>query len=595
MFHSDSAFATLTSQTLTHEQKLMNLAKEAENAFDVLDIPPRTRHFFETGAINDLFEGHAPYRPRYILPDYGAFVRQGSAFLRLPPPQDLDELLFSLMTLYRHVPSITNFPVYLGNLDTLIDPFLDGWSDEEARRKLRLFLNYLDRTITDSFCHANLGPAATRAGRLLLEVLSEVQNTVPNFTLKYDPEVTPDDFAEAAIRCSLACSNPALCSHPANRDTFDDYGVSSCYNILPIRGGAYTLTRVTLTRLVDDARGVEHFMEELLPECLRLTADYMNERIRFLVEQSGFFPSSFLVQEGLISADRFLPMFGVTGLAEAVNHLLRDRGLVYGRDGEADALGVRIMEKIDAVVKTLPAAHSPLTGNHFLLHAQVGLDSDVGITSGVRIPVGSEPESFADHLRHCARFHPYFPAGVGDIFPIASNVGQNPAALLDVVKGAFALGVHYMSFYSADTDLVRITGYLVKRSEMEKFRAHQVVLQNTTHLGTANYDVNHLAQRKVRMVGAPPRRSTGFSPSPPWTAPAAARPSFSRAATWPAPTATTRRPRTCAPGAAPACPPARRGPCPWRAAGCAGRRSAAPGATPAFACAPGSPPPRSPS
>ena len=67
MFHSDSAFATLTSQTLTHEQKLMNLAKEAENAFDVLDIPPRTRHFFETGAINDLFEGHAPYRPRYIL------------------------------------------------------------------------------------------------------------------------------------------------------------------------------------------------------------------------------------------------------------------------------------------------------------------------------------------------------------------------------------------------------------------------------------------------------------------------------------------------------------------------------------------------
>ena len=290
MFHSDSAFATLTSQTLTHEQKLMNLAKEAENAFDVLDIPPRTRHFFETGAINDLFEGHAPYRPRYILPDYGAFVRQGSAFLRLPPPQDLDELLFSLMTLYRHVPSITNFPVYLGNLDTLIDPFLDGWSDEEARRKLRLFLNYLDRTITDSFCHANLGPAATRAGRLLLEVLSEVQNTVPNFTLKYDPEVTPDAFAEAAIRCSLACSNPALCSHPANRDTFDDYGVSSCYNILPIRGGAYTLTRVTLTRLVDDARGVEHFVEELLPECLRLTTDYMNERIRFLVEQSGFFP-----------------------------------------------------------------------------------------------------------------------------------------------------------------------------------------------------------------------------------------------------------------------------------------------------------------
>ena len=500
MFHTDSAYATLTSQSLTHEQKLMNLAKEAENALEVLDIPPRTRHFFETGAINDLFEGGAPYRPRYILPDYDRFVKQGSEFLRLTPPQDLDELLNNLIILYRHVPSITNFPVYLGNLDTLIDPFLDGWSDEAAGKKLRLFLTYLDRTITDSFCHANLGPAETRAGHLLLEAAAELKNTVPNLTIKYDPDITPDSFMEEAIRCSLVCSNPAICNHKANKDTFDDYGVASCYNILPIRGGAYTLTRVTLTKLAEEARGTEHFLDELLPECLKLAGDYMNQRICFIVEKSGFFQSNFLVKEGLISADRFLPMFGVTGLAEAVNTLLAEQGLVYGRDKAADDLGVRIMEKIDEVVQTIPAAHTPLTGGHFLLHAQVGLDSDVGITSGVRIPVGGEPESFADHLRHSARFHHFFPTGVGDIFPIASNVEQNPAALLDVVKGAFDIGVHYMSFYSADTDLVRITGYLVKRSEMEKFRAHQVVLQNTTWLGTTNYDVNHLAQRKVRMV-----------------------------------------------------------------------------------------------
>lgn len=114
--------------------------------------------------------------------------------------------------------------------------------------------------------------------------------------------------------------------------------------------------------------------------------------------------------------------------------------------------------------------------------------------------MGGEPDSFSDHLRHCARFHKYFPTGVGDIFPIASNVTQNPAALLDVVKGAFQTGVQYMSFYSADTDLVRITGYLVKRSEMEKYRNHQVVLKNTTQLGAPNYDVNRLAERKVRMA-----------------------------------------------------------------------------------------------
>ena len=193
-------------------------------------------------------------------------------------------------------------------------------------------------------------------------------------------------------------------------------------------------------------------------------------------------------------------MFGVTGLAEGVNTLLKGTGKLYGNDPDADALGVRIMDAIERIVSGFDAEYSPITGGKFMLHAQVGLDSDLGITSGVRIPVGDEPESFAEHLRHCAKFHKYFPAGVGDIFPIATNVSRNPAALLDVVKGAFQTGVHYMSFYAGDADLVRITGYLVKRSEMEKYRNKEVVLQNTTHLGAPNYDVNRLAQRKVRMA-----------------------------------------------------------------------------------------------
>ncbi len=57
-----------------------------------------------------------------------------------------------------------------------------------------------------------------------------------------------------------------------------------------------------------------------------------------------------------------------------------------------------------------------------------------------------------------------------------------------------------MSFYEKNSDLVRITGYLVKRSEMEKYRSDQVVLQNTTQLGGPNYDNNRLADRKVRGV-----------------------------------------------------------------------------------------------
>lgn len=500
MDSKESILQTITSEKLTYEQKLKTLANIAENELDVLNIPERTKYYFSTGAINDLFEGNAPYRPRYMMPDYEKYLRNGSKFLRVDPAKNLDDAIFNLMIIYHHVPSITSFPVYLGSLDKLLEPYIEGYTDEEIKEKLRHFLKFLDRTIDDSFCHANLGPEETRIGNLLLEVEEELQDTVPNLTIKYDKDITPDSFMEKAILCSLKCSNPAICNDKANIEYYEGgYGISSCYNILPVGGGAYTLTRITLTKLANETKDIEKFINVILPECLKLIADYENERVKFIVERSNFFNSSFLVKEGLISKDRFVPMFGVTGLAECVNSLLKDQNLRYGKDKEANNLGIRIMDKIEEVVKTFNAEYSPLTDGHFVLHAQVGLDSDLGITSGVRIPVGEEPESFFDHLRHSAKYHHYFPAGVGDIFPIADNVKQNPKALLDIVKGAFDLGVHYMSFYSANTDLVRITGYLVKRSEMDKFDKGEAVIKQTTHLGSPNYKVNKLKDRKVRM------------------------------------------------------------------------------------------------
>lgn len=489
----------VTSKNLTYEQKVHSLAHAAEDTLTVLHIPEKTRYYLEQGAICDMYEGAAPYRPRYVMPDYEKYVQNGSEFLGVAPPEDLDELLQSLMVLYHHVPSITGFPVYLGNLDRLIEPFIEDMQEDQVKKKLKLFLNFLDRTITDSFCHANLGPEATRAGKILLELEKELQNAVPNITLKYDPAVTPDDFAQLALHTSLHCANPAMCNHQANRQTYPvDYGISSCYNILPIGGGAHTLTRLTLPHLAKLARDQEHFFQELLPECLEAMGAYMNERIRFLVEESGFFQSSFLVEEGLVDPGQFVGMFGVTGLAEGTNILLQEQGYQYGRDPQADDLAARIMEAVQTFAEQFPAVYSDIAKGHFMLHAQVGLDSDLGVTSGVRIPVGHEPEEFYDHLRHTARFHRYITTGCGDIFAMESATKNNLAAMLDIVKGAFLEGVKYMSFYEKDSDLVRITGYLVKRSEMEKWSQNKAVLQNTTQLGEPNYKHNRLANRKVR-------------------------------------------------------------------------------------------------
>ena len=489
------------SQKLTYEQKVLSLAHAAEDTLDVLHIPEKTQYYFEQKAIDNLFEGNAPYRPRYILPDYDKFIKEGSNFLQIDPPKDLDELLYALMILYRHVPSITSFPVYLGNLDKMIDPFLEGYSDEEVKKKLKLFLNYIDRTITDSFCHANLGPEDTRAGRLILGVEKELQNAVPNFTFKYDPDITSDEIAELALYTSLFCANPAMCNHKLNMDTYStDYGIASCYNILPIGGGAYTLSRLVLPNMAKLAKNIDHFFDTILPECLQAMGGYMNERIRFLVEESGFFESSFLVKEGLIHKDRFIGMFGIVGLAECTNILMEDEGKRYGQDEEANDLADKIMHTINDYVNTFPAKYSPISHGRFMIHAQVGMDYDKGITAGVRIPIGEEPKNLSDHLRHSARFHKLITTGCGDIFPMEITARNNTSAMLDIVKGAFNLGVKYLSFYEENGDLVRITGYLVKRSEMEKYKKGEVVLQNTTHLGTFNYENNNLKDRKVRRI-----------------------------------------------------------------------------------------------
>lgn len=490
----------VTSKGLTYEQKVVALAHAAENSLEVLEIPEKTRHYMETGAICDLDEGHAPYRPRYIMPDYEAVVKKGCEFLQLDPPKDLDEVIQFLEILYRHVPSITSYPVYLGSIDRLIEPFLEGVSDEEAEKKLRLFLIYLDRTITDGFCHANLGPEETRTGRIILKLEKELQNAVPNLTLKYDPDITPDSYGELALYTSLYCANPAICNHRMHKDTYGDYGISSCYNILPIGGGSYTLTRIVLPKLVPEAESREQFLTETLPDCLQRMGDYMNERIRFLVEESNFFETSFLSREGFISRDKFLAMFGVVGLAECTNLLMDDPDKIYGSDQEADQLADQIMQVIAEYAETSKALYSEVFHDHFALHAQVGIDSDHGITSGVRIPVGMEPERMYDHLRHSARFHRFFPTGCADIFSFDPTGRNNPAAMLDIVKGAFSLGDKYISFYASDSDLVRITGYLVKRSEMEKYYEGEAVLQNTVYLGGDNYRNAHLENRKVRAL-----------------------------------------------------------------------------------------------
>ena len=382
----------ITASNLTYGQKLIHLAQAAENCEHPIPTTPEFDWFFERDAICDMHEGNAPYRPRYICCDMERFAQQGSDFLRLDAPSDLDDLLMNLQILYQNVPSVTGRPVYVGQLDRVIDPFLDGYSDEEVLPRLKRFLNYIDRTVASGYCHANLGPEETRAGRLLLTAEAELQNAVPNFTLKYEEGVTPDSFARLALQTSMACANPAYANHRMLRGTYplaaggpaDDYTVVSCYNVLPIRGGAYCLDRVKLSQLADLATSVDHFMNELLPNATGALLEYMDARIKFLVEDSNFFQTSFLVREGLIERERFVGMFGMIGMHECVEKLLGAEH-VYGTDPEANDLADQIMTKMTEQVLAWKAPYSEAGAGRYMMHAQAGFGDQTSSTPGVRI------------------------------------------------------------------------------------------------------------------------------------------------------------------------------------------------------------------
>ncbi len=458
--------------TLSFHLRRHYLAAAAEGALDYPPLSAAASEALDKQIICDMFEGPAPYRARYILPDYAKALSQGSDFLELEPPTDLDDALSFLLILYTQVPSITGFPVFLGEIDSLLLPFLEDVSEDHLYRSLRRFWISLDRMLPDAFVHTNIGPRDNRVARMVLRLDRELLQVVPNVTLKVDPELTPDDLIEDAVQTVFACGKPHFVADPLMvRDLGESYGVVSCYNSLRIGGGAHTLVRLNLKEVALGHQGsIEEFLDTTLPRYVELNAELIEARIRYLVEEAKFFEHDFLAKEGLISLDKFSAMYGVFGLAESVNVLMAYEGKpgTYGQDQEANEVSYRIMNRVAELVAERPMPYTEGTGGHCLLHSQSGIDTDIETSAGTRIPIGTEPAMW-DHIDTVAPHHDLFGAGVSDIFHVEDTAKRNPKAMVDIIRGAFARGMRDFTFNLSTNGFIRITGYMVRVSDLEDF------------------------------------------------------------------------------------------------------------------------------
>lgn len=491
--------AIVTDAHLSPKQKSHFLALEAEASLPYLKLSPELARAMEQGIICDMFEGHAPFKPRYVLPDYAKFLAQGSEYLELSPASNFDEALNMLTILYHHVPSVTSIPVYLGQLDSVLLPYVGELSEASIYQKLKLFWIMLDRTLPDAFMHANIGPSDNIICRTILRVDAELKQIAPNLTFMYDSSITPDDLLRQATDNICQCSKPHIANYPIHATAYGEqgFGIVSCYNALPLAGGCNTLVRMNLKEAAKKASDRQTFLDQILPTYSQYMIELMDVRAAHLHQQSHFF-EGFLTQEGLIEESRFAPMFGIYGMAEAVNLLLEKEqsNARYGHDDIANQLGIAISAKLADIVQNSPVKYG--FNGRALLHAQGGISLDLDVTPGVRIPYGTEPNPI-EYVQATAGHHQYYTSGISDILTLDETIKANPEAMFNLCKGALHSGYREFTANVASNDLVRITGYMVKLSEIAQFE-QRGSRTNTTFLGAEAAKNTAVLKRKARVV-----------------------------------------------------------------------------------------------
>lgn len=487
----------INSDKLQYHEKRANLAREAEDLLSYVSVSDKVIEAMKSGILHDMNEGHRPYRPRYILPDYKKFIQQGSPYLNLDPPKNFYEAINALMILYRYVPSITGYPVYVGQIDDCLEPFADTVTPLELENLMRMLLIYIDRTLPSAFVHMNIGPKDTRVGRLVLKLERELKKAIPNVSLKYDPKITPDDFAKYAIESALDIIKPYFVNHGLiSSQLGENYGVVSCYNTLRIGGGAHTLCRINLKEIAKSSKDYKDFKEHKLKEAVTVLAELTNAKTKYLVEESNFFKTSFLATEGLIDLKKFTTMPAVYGLYECVEILSGEK---MGHTEAANGMAEEITKLFYDYIKSQPALYCEGTGGKHGVHAQSNIETDIDITPGVRIKYGEEPGIF-DHIRLSGKLHKYFDTGCSDIYVFEDTAKENIDGMLKIIKGAMKNGIRILSVNCESTEFIRITGYLVKKKDIERYFKGESLREDSVVLGAESLMPGHLLDRKVKSL-----------------------------------------------------------------------------------------------
>jgi YjjI family glycine radical enzyme len=262
--------------------------------------------------------------------------------------------------------------------------------------------------------------------------------------------------------------------------------------------------RLNLKEVVQQAKcSLDDILNKVIPENAQLQLEIINSRSRFLVEEIGWFKHNAFVAEGLLAPDQFTAYAGVYGLAEAVDIIMTRQGRPdahYGHDREANEVAHLLIKHMAQSIQAIPAEYCTGSQNRAVFHAQVGISADKDVTPAARIPAGKEPDLY-NHISSEAPVHKWITGGVSTILEFDQTASENPEAILDIIRGAFRTGARNLSIGSKASEFIRVTGYLMRRSDIEAAKAEKALRYDSSLFGVEVFENRPLAlQRRVREV-----------------------------------------------------------------------------------------------
>jgi hypothetical protein len=190
-------------------------------------------------------------------------------------------------------------------------------------------------------------------------------------------------------------------------------------------------------------------------------------------------------------------MAGIFGLYECVEIL--SNGKKMGVDTYADTLSKQILNACSDIIQHSKGEYCKGFDGKIGLHAQSGIQSDIDVTAGVRFRSGNEP-SIISQIKIQSELQQYFNTGVSDIYTFDKTAKQNVAGLRKIISGALKNNMKILTINCSDSELVRISGYLVKKSDIDEYKKGNAILESTVSLGSLSIDNCNILDRKVRSL-----------------------------------------------------------------------------------------------